>query len=119
MTTNTAGIPGENSEINMAVRSGVPVAMDDATGRSTATTPPGDGSVLGNENFDMGGSETSLDFSVSPTKDKDEGTTAAPPASLETSLERRLERQTVARRQRGRASLSTYFPLETAASEGF
>ena len=81
MATNTAGILGENSEINMAVRSEVPVAMNDATGRSTATTPPGDGSVLGTENFDMGTSETSLDFSISPTKDKDESTTAAPPAS--------------------------------------
>jgi hypothetical protein len=74
MTTNTAGIPGDNSEINMAVRSGVPVAMDDAIGRSTATLP-GDVSVLGN--FDMG--ETSLDFSISPSKG--EGMAAAPPAS--------------------------------------
>ena len=80
MTTNTAGILGENSEINMAVRSEVPVAMNDATGRSTATEPPADGSVLGNENFDMGESETSLDFSLSPSKDKNEDA-AAPPAS--------------------------------------
>ena len=80
MTTTTAGITGDNSEINMAVRSGVPVATDDATGRSTATEPPVDSSVLGNENFDMGGSETSLDFSLSPSKDKNEDA-AAPPAS--------------------------------------
>ena len=68
MATNTSGIPGFNSEINMAERSEVPVAMDDATGRSTTPTP---GDVSVHESFDMGGaSETSLDFSVSPTKDE-------------------------------------------------
>ena len=67
-----AGIPVDNSEINMAVRSVIPVAMDEATAASTATSSA---AVPPSENIEMGGtSEGTLDFSLSPAKDE-------PPAS--------------------------------------
>ena len=47
-----AGIPLDNSEINMAVRSVIPVAMDGAIAASTATSSA---AVPPSENIEMGG----------------------------------------------------------------
>ena len=78
--SSTSGVTSDNSAVNMIARSEVPVAMDDATGVSTAVTLPSNADVAVRENFDMGGvSDNSLDLSVSPQEDEKD--TAAPPAT--------------------------------------
>ena len=65
-SSDSAGIQGDDSAINMAARNVTVVAMDEATAASTAASsaiPPPD------ENVEMGGDGV-LDYSSSPTTDE-------------------------------------------------